>query len=77
MTIIRLNDSEAATSLLAHLHAQQDVWVDRIDDERLRASLFGSYSAEAMHLELHLRVRAWEAAERARGRAVALEFEDV
>jgi len=38
--------------------------------------MLGSYSAEAMRLAIHLRVRAWAAAERAQGRAVAVELDD-
>ena len=76
VTTIRLSDSEAAAALLAHLGGQQDLWVERIGEARLRVSVMGSYAVDAMQLELYLRIRAWEAAEHARGRSVSVEFED-
>jgi hypothetical protein len=76
VTTIRVDDDEAATALLEHLRAQQDLWVERVGGDSLRVSVLGSYSIDAMRIELYLRVRAWEAAERARGRDVTVEFED-
>jgi hypothetical protein len=35
-------------------------------------SLLGSYASDAMRIELYLRVRAWEAAQRSRGVGVEL-----
>jgi hypothetical protein len=75
MTVIRLNDSEAAAALAAHLRSRPDALVERLGDNHLRVSVLGSYSADAMRLELYLRVRAWEAAERARGRVVEVELD--
>jgi len=37
-------------------------------------SLLGSYASDAMRMELYLRVRAWEAAQRSKG--VEVEFVD-
>jgi hypothetical protein len=75
MTVIRLSNPEAATALEAFLRDEPDVTVDRVADDQLRVSVLGSYSADAMRLELYLRVRAWEAAERARGRLVEVELD--
>jgi hypothetical protein len=51
--------------------------VDRFLRLRLKAaarhvSLVGSYNANAMHMELYLRVRAWEAGRRSTGVEVEL-----
>ena len=75
MTVIRLSDSEAAAALAAHLRSRPDVVVERVAEDQLHVSVLGSYSADAMRLELYLRVRAWEAAERARGRVVDVELD--
>jgi hypothetical protein len=75
MTLIRLSDSKTAAALAAHLRARPDLVVERVGDNRLQVSVLGSYSAEAMRLELYLRVRAWETAQRARGRAVEVELD--
>ena len=42
----------------------------------VRVSLLGSYRDDAMRLELYLRLRAWEAAQRANGSEVRLELAD-
>lgn len=76
MTIVRLNSTLAAELLLADLREQSDVTADQIAPGELRVSLLGSYRAEAMSLELVLRLRAWEAAARARGLEVALVVEN-
>jgi hypothetical protein len=40
-------------------------------------SLLGSYREDAMRLALYLRLRAWEAGQRARGNDVRLDLADV
>lgn len=72
VTIIELDSADAAAALLWHLRGQEDVAVDIAAPNRLRASVIGSYGVAAMQLELALRVRAWEEAERARGRSVGV-----
>jgi hypothetical protein len=76
MTILRLNSDEAAENLLAHLREQNDVAVELVAPGRIRVSVLGSYGADAMRLELFLRLRAWEAAEQARGHDVRVELDD-
>jgi hypothetical protein len=76
MTIVRLNSSLAAELLIAHLRESSDVSVEALGPEVLRVSLLGSYRADAMSLELVLRLRAWEAAARARGLEVTVVVED-
>jgi hypothetical protein len=76
MTIVRLNSALAAELLLAHVRERSDVTAEPIGPDRIRVSLLGSYRAEAMHLELVLLLRAWEAGVRAKGLEVRLELED-
>lgn len=76
MTIVRANSSEAARLLFAHLRTTGDVAVEDAGDDCVRVSLLGSYRDDAMRLELYLRLRAWEAAQRAQGVDVHLELLD-
>ena len=76
MTMIRLNNDEAAELLAEHLRGQDDIAVERVAPGRIRVSVLGSFGTEAMRLELFLRLRAWEAAERARGNDVSVELDD-
>jgi hypothetical protein len=76
MTIVRANSSSAAQLLFAHLRETGDVAVELYGASEVRVSLLGSYRDDAMRLELYLRLRAWEAAQRARGVDVHLELSD-
>lgn len=76
MTIVRANSSLAARCLLAHLREATDVAVEQIGENEVRVSLLGSFRHDAMRLELYLRLRAWEAAQRAQGVDVHLELLD-
>ena len=76
MTIIRLNSGEAAELLAAHLHEQDDLAVELAQNGEIRVNVLGSYGAEAMRLELFLRMRAWEASQRAKGNDVRIELAD-
>jgi hypothetical protein len=76
MTILRLDNSLAAELLLAHLCDSADIAAEAVDPLTLRASIVGSYRAETMELELVLRVRAWQAALRAKGVEVRVEVVD-
>ena len=76
MTTIHLNSGEATDLLIAHLREQGQFAVEHVGINTIRVSLLGSYSADAMRLAIYLRLRAWEAAERAQGNDVRLVFED-
>ncbi len=76
MTIVRANSSSAALLLVAHLRESNDVAVELSAPNEVRVSLLGSYRDDAMRLELYLRLRAWEAAQRAKGTEVRLELAD-
>jgi hypothetical protein len=76
LTILRVSSGDAAQLLLTHLQEQGDLAVELLGPDRLRVSVLGSYGADAMRLQLFLRLRAWEAAERARGNDVRVELDD-
>jgi hypothetical protein len=75
MTIIQVSDASLVEPLLADLRTRPDVVAEVVAPNRVRVSLLGSYSGEAMRIAILLRVRAWAAAQRARGVAAEVEIE--
>ena len=75
MTIIQVSDASLVERLLADLQARPDVIADVVGPNRVQISLLGSYNQDAMKVAIVLRVRAWAAAQRARGIAVDVEIE--
>ena len=67
MTIVRTNSSAATQLLLAYLSAITDIAAEPLGAQEVRVSLLGSYREDAMRLALYLRLRAWEAGQRAEG----------
>jgi hypothetical protein len=76
MTTIRINDPALLGLLVADLLDRPDVIAEPIEPDRVSVSLLGSYNAQAMRMQIELRLRAWEAAQRSRGVDVKLELED-
>jgi hypothetical protein len=77
MTIVRTNSSAATRLLLTYLGAATDIAAERLGTREIRVSLLGSYREDAMRLALSLRLRAWEAGQRADGVDVKLELDAV
>jgi hypothetical protein len=75
MTIVRTNSSAATQLLLAYLSAVSDIAAEPLGSQEVRVSLLGSYREDAMRLALYLRLRAWEAGQRAEGIDVKLELD--
>ena len=75
MTIVRTNSSAATELLLAYLSAVTDIAVEPVGSREVRVSLLGSYREDAMRLALYLRLRAWEAGQRAEGIDVKLDLD--
>jgi hypothetical protein len=75
MTTIRISDPAHLEELLAELTSRPDVVATIVDGDAIRISILGSYSHEGMRLATFLRIRAWEAAQRARGIDVRVEVE--
>jgi hypothetical protein len=76
MTRIRTSDEIAAQALIDHLKDQGDVVAELVEPNELELTVLGSFARDPMRLEIFLRIRAWEAAERARGRDVHAEIVD-
>jgi hypothetical protein len=75
MTIVRTNSSAATRLLLAYLGAISDITAEPVGACEVRVNLLGSYREDAMQLALYLRLRAWEAGQRAEGVDVQLDLD--
>jgi len=69
---IRITDPAQLPDLVEFLE-QQGALVAALAPDEIEAGLIGSYSADAMSMELELRVRAWEVARQAQGDTVRAE----
>ena len=69
---LRLSDPALISDLLEFLQTSPEVIVEVIGETDVEVSLVGSYRLDAMRMELYLRIRAWEAAQTARGAVVEL-----
>ena len=74
MTILRLSDPGLRDVLIADLQSRPDLVVAAVDEDTIEVSLLGSYNLEAMRMAIYLRVRAWEAAQRASGRLIHVDL---
>lgn len=74
MTRVHVSDREWAPVLLADLRDHPELVAEPIDGETIEVAVLGSYDLEAMRLAIYLRVRAWEAGQRAQGRDVEVEL---
>jgi hypothetical protein len=74
MPEIRISDPALLEVLAKDLSERPDIVVDRIADDRLLVSILGSYGTKGMRLATYLRLRAWEAAQRAQGNDVSVEI---
>jgi hypothetical protein len=75
MTIVRTNSSATTQLLVAYLTAASDMAVEPVGTQEVLVSLLGSYREDAMRLALYLRLRAWEAGQRAAGHDVRLDLD--
>lgn len=75
MPIIRIDNPDLVTSLLEDLKSRTDVVAEAVAPDAIQISILGSYDTEHMRVAAYLRVRAWEAAQRARGVDVHVEIE--
>ena len=74
MTTLQLSDPALLPVLIADLRTQGDIVVDAVGDGSVEVSVLGSYNLEANRLAIYLRVRAWEAGQRAQGRNLRVEL---
>ena len=75
MPTIRVNDPALTDDLLVELRSHGDILAEEIEPGAVRVSVLGSYSAEGMRVAIYLHVRAWEAAQRAKGIDVRVELD--
>ena len=59
---IQISDAALLPELIDFLRTRVDAVVTETAEDEVEVSLLGSYSHEAMRMELYLRIRAWEAA---------------
>lgn len=74
MAELRISDPALLPSLLEDLRRRMDVVAEVIGDNCIGVTILGSYGLEGMRLAIYLRVRAWEAAQRAKGIDVQVEI---
>lgn len=70
---VRITDPAALDDLIDFLDSGIAATIDKVDDNELEVSLLGSYNADALRMQLYLRIRAWEAAYRTKGVSVELD----
>ena len=69
---LRVSNPALIPDLLEFLRSRVDVVAEGVSDDEVEVSLVGSYNSDAMHMELYLRIRAWEAGRRSTGVEVEL-----
>jgi hypothetical protein len=74
MTKVRLDEPDLLADLVEDLRSRSDIVVGAVDDDTVEVTVLGSYDSEAMRLAIYLRVRAWEAGQRAQGKPVRVEL---
>lgn len=72
MPEVRISDASLLPDLLEELEKRIDTVVAVVGPNTVEVSVLGSYSQEGMRLAVELRVRAWEAVQRAGGREVTV-----
>jgi len=73
--VFRVSDPTVLPDLLEELVARRDCLAEVIGPDSLRVSVLGSYNTDALELEVELRIRAWQAAQSARGLDVDIDIE--
>lgn len=61
---VQISNHTQLGALIESLESEPNAIIERLNDHELEVSLLGSYAAEAMRMQLYLRLRAWEAARR-------------
>lgn len=74
MTTLRLSDPGMRDVLIAELRSRPDLIVAPSGEDTVEVSLLGSYNLDAMRMAIDLRVRAWEARQRAEGRLIRVDL---
>ena len=75
MPVFRVSDPAVLPELLEELTARPDCLAEVVGPNRVAVSVLGSYNTEALELEVELRIRAWQSAQRSRGLDVGIDVE--
>jgi hypothetical protein len=75
MTLVRISDSRMLSTLAADLAERPDVVATVVSRHSIRVSILGSYNRDALRIATYLRIRAWEDAQRSRGKDVRVEID--
>jgi hypothetical protein len=75
MPVCRVSDPALLPDLVEELMSRADCVAETIGPDRLAVNVLGSYRGEAMRMEIELRIRAWQAAQRESGVDVDVEFD--
>jgi hypothetical protein len=76
MTTVKISEPALLDDLLADLHTRPDMVADVVGPDVIEVTILGSYNSGAMRLATFLRIRAWEAGQRACGVDVHVELEN-
>jgi len=61
---LSVSDSAFVSELVEYLESDLDGVAQRVGEDEVEVSLLGSYREDALRMELYLRIRAWEAAQK-------------
>jgi hypothetical protein len=75
MALVRISDPDLLATLVSDLNDRADIVATVLDDDLVNVSILGSYNGDALRVATYLRIRAWEAAQHARGHDVRVELE--
>lgn len=74
MPLFRLSDPTLLPELISELAARPDIVLEVVGKDTILVNILGSYNSDALRMAAELRVRAWQAAQRARGVGVEVEL---
>lgn len=75
MPTVKIDNPSLLPALLDDLRSRSDVVAEAVSEDTIQVSILGSYDTEHMRLATYLRVRAWEAGQRALGVELHVDIE--
>jgi hypothetical protein len=74
MPLFRLSDPALLPELVADLAARPDMVLEVMTEDTILVNILGSYNTAALRMATELRIRAWQAAQSARGVGVEVDL---
>jgi hypothetical protein len=74
MPLFRLSDPALLPELVADLSARPDLVLEVVADDTVLVNILGSYNTAGLRMATELQIRAWQAAQIARGVGVEVEL---